>query len=79
MRLEQPCRENVTLLNDYFMAGVKWLTLKKRLEKGNQLKQRYKTTIFDDTDKGYIAAVMNKDAKNIYRMIPLSTSKNQRR
>ena len=35
-------------------------------ERDNQLKQRYMTTIFDDMDKGYIAAVTNQDAKNIW-------------
>ena len=47
------------------MARVQWHAQQKRLEKDNQLKQRYMTTIFDDMDKGYIAAVTNQDAKNI--------------
>ena len=61
-----PWRENVTLPNNYFMARVQWQALQKRLERDNQLKQRYMTTIFDDMDKGYIAAVTNQDAKNIW-------------
>ena len=61
-----PWRENVTLPNNYFMARVQWHALQKRLEGDNQLKQRYMTTIFDDMDKGYIAAVTNQDAKNIW-------------
>ena len=59
-------RENVTLPNNYFMARVQWHTLQKRLERDNQLKQRYMTTIFDDMDKGYIAVVTNQDAKNFW-------------
>ena len=61
-----PWRENVTLPNIYFMARVQWQALQKRLERDNQLKQRYMTTIFDDMDKGYITAVTNQDAKNIW-------------
>ena len=61
-----PWRENVMLPNNYFMARVQWHALQKRLERDNQLKQRYMTTIFDDMDKGYIAAVTNQDAKNIW-------------
>ena len=61
-----PWRENVTLPNNYFMARVQWHALQKRLERDNQLKQRYMTTIVDDMDKGYIAAVTNQDAKNIW-------------
>ena len=48
------------------MARVQWHVQQKRLERDNQLKQRYMTTIFDDMDKGYIAAVTNQDAKNIW-------------
>ena len=61
-----PWRENVTLPNNYIMARVQWHALQKRLERDNQLKHRYMTTIFDDMDKGYIAAVTNQDAKNIW-------------
>ena len=61
-----PWWRNVTLPNNYFMARVHWHALQKRLERDNQLKQRYMTTIFDDMDKGYIAAVTNQDAKNIW-------------
>ena len=45
-------REIVTLPNNYFMAGVQWHALQKRLERDNQLKKWYMTTIFDDMDKG---------------------------
>ncbi|XP_075243854.1 uncharacterized protein LOC142338107 [Convolutriloba macropyga] len=48
------------------MARVQWHALQKRLERDNQLKQRYMTTIFDDMDKGYIASVTNQDAKNVW-------------
>ena len=48
------------------MARVQWHALQKRLERDNQLKQRYMTTIFEDMDKGHIAAVTNQDAKNIW-------------
>ena len=47
------------------MTRAQWHALQKRLERDNQLKERYMTTIFDDMDKGYIAAVTNQDAKNI--------------
>ena len=43
-------------------------------ERDNKLKQRYMTTIFDDMDKGYIAAVTNQDAKNL---VSASSSPNQ--
>ena len=61
-----PWRDNVTQPNHYSMARVQCHALQKRLERDNQLKQRYMTTIFDELDKGYIAAVTNQDAKNIW-------------
>ena len=61
-----PGRDNVTLPNNYSMVGAQWHALQKRLERDNQLKQRYMTTIFDDMDEGYIAAVTNQDAKNLW-------------
>ena len=61
-----PWRENVTLPNNYFMARVQWHGLQKRLERDNQLKQRYMTTTFDDMDKGSMTAVTNQDAKNTW-------------
>ena len=44
--------------------GFSGTHLQKRLERDNQLKERYMNTVFDDMDKGYIAAVTNQDAKN---------------
>ncbi|XP_075248279.1 uncharacterized protein LOC142341244 [Convolutriloba macropyga] len=49
---------NITLFNH--------LNRGSELERDNQLKQRYMTTIFDDMDKGYITAVTNQDTKNTW-------------
>ena len=74
-------REIVTLPNNYFMAGVQWHALQKQLERDNQSKQRYMTTIFDDMDEGYIAAVTNQVAKNIWYLPhhPVINKQNQTR
>ncbi|XP_075250873.1 uncharacterized protein LOC142343070 [Convolutriloba macropyga] len=76
-----PWRDNVTQPNNYSMARVQCHALQKRLERDNQLKQRYMTNIFDELDKGYIAAVTNQDAKNIWYLPhqPVIKKQNQTR
>ena len=49
--------ENGSLPNNYFSALAQLKSLEKRLEKDNDLKQKYAATIADDFSDGYIEQV----------------------